>query len=68
VDEYLTVSDAAEAIGITARALRWRIQRGDVRADRVNPRLWLVPRSEVERLQEHGKLKPWQARKQREAE
>ena len=67
MDEYLTVVDAAEAMGITPRALRWRIERGDVRAERVNPRLWLVPADEVARWRELGKLRPWQARHRRTA-
>jgi excisionase family DNA binding protein len=66
MDEYLTVAQAAAELGISRRALLNRIEKGDVRAVRVNPRLWVVPRREVDRWKELGKLRPWGARKLRE--
>jgi excisionase family DNA binding protein len=58
MDEYLTVSEAAARIGITARALLSRIERGEVRAERLGRRLWAIPRHEADRLVAGGKLRP----------
>lgn len=66
MDEYLMVVDAAREMGISRRALLNRIERGDVKADRVNARLWLVPRAEVERWRGRGRLKAWEGRRMRE--
>ena len=66
MDEYLTVAQAAEAMGISARALRNRIDRGDVMAAKVNPRLLMIARSEVERWRGKGRLKAWEGRRLRE--
>lgn len=60
------VADAAREMGISRRALQDRIARGDVKAERMNPRLWLVPRAEVERWKGRGKMKPWDSRKARD--
>jgi hypothetical protein len=56
--EYYTAEQAAQAMGITSRALRKRIQRGDVQAMRLSERVLLVPQTEVERLRGHGKFRP----------
>ena len=55
--DYLTVSQAAELLGISPRGVRQRIDRGEMQAVRVNPRLLMIPREEVERWQGRGKLK-----------
>ena len=61
---YMTVREAAVAMGISARALRNRIERGEVRAERVGPRLLLIPHDEVERWRGRGTLKPGPRSKQ----
>lgn len=45
----MTVAQAAAALGITARAVRYRIDQGDLRAEHVSTRLLLIPTAEVER-------------------
>lgn len=52
------LSEAAEQLGVTRRALLARIGRGDMEAVRVHEKLWLVSTAEVERWRERGKLKP----------
>jgi excisionase family DNA binding protein len=56
--EYLSVDEAAAALGLTVRAIRLRIQRGDMRAERIGMRVWAIPREEVERWRAIGRLKP----------
>jgi len=56
--EYMTVQQAAEALGMSVRGIRERIERGDMRAERLGPRLWAIPRDEVERWQAMGRQKP----------
>lgn len=66
--EYMTVTEAAQELGITDRAVRARIKRGDIRAERVGPRLWLIPKDEIEAWRDLGKARPWELRQIREAE
>ncbi len=54
----MSVTEAAAAMGITPTALRERIKRGQVRAERIGQRVLLVPASEVERLRGAGRMKP----------
>ena len=56
--DYLTASEAAAALGLPLRTVQYRLRRGLMRGVAVNPRLWLVPRAEVERWQRQGKLRP----------
>jgi excisionase family DNA binding protein len=56
--EYLTVSQAAGELGLTARAVRNRIERGELAAVRMSARLLLIPAAEVERQKAIGRLKP----------
>ena len=56
--DLLTVSQAAEALGLSRRGLHYRIERGDIHALQPSPRLFLVPKSEVERLRNTGKFRP----------
>ncbi len=53
-----TVSEAADLLGVSANAIAKRLQRGDMRGVKVNARLWLIPREEVDRLRGAGKMKP----------
>jgi excisionase family DNA binding protein len=63
--EYLTVAQAADVLGLSDRTVRNRIERGVMQAVRMNPRLLLIARSEVERWQGRGKMKPGPKPRQR---
>ena len=70
MDEYITVARAAAVLGISTEALRKRLQRGVMRGEHLTATMWVIPRAEVERMQQMGKLprgrKP--KRRQRSAE
>ena len=55
--EMATVAEAAEALGITKRAVLLRIERGEMTAEKISPHFYLIPRSEVERWKPIGKRK-----------
>ena len=52
----LTVQETAEELGLTIRGVQNRLLRGVMQGERVSPRLWMIPRSEVDRWREVGKL------------
>lgn len=54
----MTVTEAAAALGVDARTIRHRLERGMMKGENVHPRLWMIPREEVERWMEIGKLPP----------
>jgi excisionase family DNA binding protein len=56
--EYVTVAQAAAVLGLTPRAVRNRIERGEMAAERLNARLLLISRDEVERQRARGRQKP----------
>lgn len=56
--DLITVSEAAAILGISNRAVSKRLENGQMRGERVHPRLWLIPREEVERWRELGRMKP----------
>ena len=56
--ELLTVTEAADELGLTVRGVQERLRRGLMRGERVSPRLWMVPRAEVERWKALGRQKP----------
>jgi excisionase family DNA binding protein len=58
METHLTVTEAARELGLSASALRARLQRGDMQAERAGIRLWLIPRVEVERWRARGRLRP----------
>ncbi len=64
--DLMTVTEAAAALGMSVRGVADRLQRGTMRGVKVNPRLWLVPRDEVERWRERGKLKTGRPREDRQ--
>jgi excisionase family DNA binding protein len=64
--DYLTAGQAAAALGLPLRTVRYRLQQGLMRGVLVSPRLWLVPRAEVERWRGHGKLQPGPKRRSQE--
>jgi len=54
----LTVQEAAVELGITVRGVQERLRRGAMQGERVTPRLWLIPRAEVERWKALGRQRP----------
>jgi excisionase family DNA binding protein len=56
--EYMTVSEAAQALGVTERTIHKRIASGMMKADRFGAHVWQVPTEEVERWRSIGRLKP----------
>ena len=53
-----TVAEVAELLGLSVRGVAHRLERGQMKGVKVNPRLWLVPRDEVEAWKGRGKLPP----------
>jgi excisionase family DNA binding protein len=64
--DLYTVPQAAEALGVDQATINRRLHRGDMRGERIGPRLWLIPSGEVERWREIGKLRPGRKRKRAE--
>ncbi len=49
LEEYVTLPEAAQEIGITPGRLRQMLRAGELEGEKVGP-VWVIPRSEVERL------------------
>ncbi len=56
--ELLTLHEVAEELGLPVRTVQNRVRAGTMRGERVHPRLWMVPRDELDRWRDRGKLKP----------
>lgn len=56
--DYITVQQAANELRLSARGVRERIERGEMTADQLGPRLWAIAREEVERQRLIGRFKP----------
>lgn len=56
--DFMTVVEAAEVLDITPDAVRKRIQRGEMRAERIGKRLLVIPADEVERWKDFGRQRP----------
>jgi len=54
----VTVAEAAQELGISVRAIQHRIERGQMKGERISARLWLIPRDEVERWKQLGRQRP----------
>ncbi len=54
----MSVQEAADALGISRRGVLSRIERGEMQAQRIGSRVWLISRSEIERWRGLGKLRP----------
>ena len=63
--DMVTVAEAAQELGVSIRAVQNRIRAGEMEAEKVTPRLYLIPRFEVERWKPIGKRKGGRPRKQR---
>ena len=55
--DMVTVAEAAAELGISPRAVLHRIEQGEIKARKITPRMYLVPRQEVERWKPIGKRK-----------
>jgi 5-methylcytosine-specific restriction protein A len=55
-DPTLTVQEAAAVLGVEASVIRRRLIAGRMRGHKVNPRLWLISKREVNRWKERGML------------
>jgi hypothetical protein len=56
--DMLTVAETARELDLTVRGVQNRLLRGLMQGERVTPRLWLIPREEVERWKALGRQKP----------
>lgn len=54
----MSVQEAARVLGVHENTIRYRLERGLMRGDRVLGRVWLIPRDEVERWKGKGKQRP----------
>ena len=66
--DLITVTEAAKELGVAGRTVLNRIESGQMRAQRITSRLYLIPRDEVERWKPIGKRKGGRPRKQRPIE
>ena len=46
----MTVTEAAAILGISERAIRYRLERGLMAGERAGTWIWLIPEEEVERV------------------
>ena len=53
----MTVQEAAAELGMSPVGVRARLERGLMRGVKVHPRLWLIPREEVERWRAIGTVR-----------
>jgi excisionase family DNA binding protein len=58
VDGYMSPTEAAAALGMSLTGIHARLRSGQMAGERIGARGWLIPRAEVERWREQGKLKP----------
>jgi len=48
--DMLTVSEAADLVGVWPQHIRRKLASGELAGIKVGPRAWLIPRDEVERF------------------
>jgi excisionase family DNA binding protein len=48
----MTVTEAAAILGISERAIRYRLERGLMAGERAGKWIWLIPKEEVERVRQ----------------
>ena len=58
----VTVAEAARILGMSVRGIAHRLELGQMRGVKVNPRLWLIPAEEIERWKQMGKQRPGRKR------
>ena len=49
-ENYLTAAEAADRIGCSDARVRQMIRDGEIQAEKISPRMWLIQKSEVERV------------------
>jgi excisionase family DNA binding protein len=55
--EMFTVAEVAQLLGLSVRGVQDRIKKGEMQAEKITPRLYLVHRNEIERWKPVGKRK-----------
>lgn len=58
LSDLVTIAEAARILGLNVATVRHRLAVGTMKGQKVAPRLWLIPRSEVERAAREGRIKP----------
>ena len=53
----MTITDAARELGVNPSTLRYRLRRGHMTGEKIGPRAWLIPMTEVERWKQLGRMK-----------
>jgi excisionase family DNA binding protein len=66
--DYLTIKEAAAILDVPGRTIAYRLQKGFMQGEQVNPRLWLIARAEVERWKGRGALPRGRVAQRRAAE
>jgi excisionase family DNA binding protein len=56
MEDFMTVPEAAVALGLSESAVRNRLKKGYLRGEKLGP-MWLVPKSEVERWLRHPRMR-----------
>ncbi len=54
----MTVQEAAAALGVEGSVIRRRLLAGTMKGIKVNNRLWMIPKREVEKWRRREPLKP----------
>jgi excisionase family DNA binding protein len=62
--DMFTVAETAQVLGLSVRAVQDRIRKGEMAAEKITPRLYLVHRNEIERWKPVGKRKGGRPRKE----
>jgi excisionase family DNA binding protein len=57
-DNRLTVAQAARELGLSVRAVQYRLREGLLRGTNYGGRIWFIPREAVEEAKRRGRLKP----------
>ena len=53
----LTIAEAARELGVAPRTIQHRIATGEMAADKITTRFYMIPRAELERWRVIGKRK-----------
>ena len=61
----MTITEAARALGLHRATVHRRLESGVMRGERVHEKLWLIPRDEVDRWRDKGRLPAGRPRKQK---
>lgn len=62
--ELWTVAETAAELGMSIRGILNRLEKGQMKGEKVTPRLWLIPRVEVEAWVTRGRLKVGRPRRE----